>query len=156
MKKNIQIIGMLALMAFIFVPMFAHAQLTGGNIGEVTVGITNFIGTTLMTLVFAIALLMFVWGLFSSFILGGANEEKRKEGKQLMLWGIIAFAVMVSIWGLVSIITTSFDLNGNKSVTIPTIPSTSGSAGSPFTTGGSSAGTPSTPDPVPTDGFFGI
>lgn len=38
------------------------------------------------------------------------NEEKRKQGKQYMIWGIIALFVMVSIWGLVAILTNTFGI----------------------------------------------
>ena len=48
-------------------------------------------------IVAAIALLAFFWGLVK-FIAGAGNEDKRTEGKQVMLWGIISlFVLFVSI-----------------------------------------------------------
>ena len=49
---------------------------------------------------------------------GGADEEKKQKGQALMLYGIIGFFVMISVWGLVRILTGSVGLNNN----VPTYP----------------------------------
>ena len=47
-----------------------------------------------------LALLVFFWGL-TKFIMNVSGDEKAvSEGKNLMIWGIIALFVMVSIWGI--------------------------------------------------------
>ncbi|MBL1434331.1 hypothetical protein COB87_002060 [Candidatus Wolfebacteria bacterium] len=114
MKKNTQILGTLsglALYAVMVMPLVAVAQFAGSGVEDLASDIITFINETLIPLVFALALIVFIWGLFQSFIIGGTNEEKRAEGKQLMMWGIIAFAVMVSVWGLVNILTGTLDLD---------------------------------------------
>jgi len=115
MKKNTQILGTLsglALYAVAVMPLVAVAGFAADSgIKTLADDIIDFINETLIPLVFALALIVFIWGLFQSFIIGGANEEKRAEGKQLMMWGIIAFAVMVSVWGLVNILTGTLDLD---------------------------------------------
>ncbi len=68
------------------------------------------IGRSVIPLIFAIAMVMFVWGAVKFFIIGGGEEEKRAQGKQFMLWGIIALAVMISVWGLVNILGQTFGL----------------------------------------------
>jgi hypothetical protein len=75
--------------------------------------ITSIINDSLIPLIFAIATIMFIWGIIKYFVLGGDQEEKREQGKQFMIWGIIAFAVMLSIWGLVSILTNTFNIRIN-------------------------------------------
>ena len=55
----------------------------------------------------AFALLGFLWGL-SKLILNADNEQKRAEGKQILLWGIIALFAMVSIWGLLRVLENTF------------------------------------------------
>lgn len=63
----------------------------------------------LTPIVVALALLYFFYGL-AMFILKSGDEEKRKESKSIMIYGIIALFVMVSVWGLVSILgNTIFD-----------------------------------------------
>ncbi|XKT75110.1 MAG: hypothetical protein ACJKSS_03035 [Patescibacteria group bacterium UBA2103] len=126
MKKNTRILGAgtlsgLALYAVAVTPLLAAAQFeNAGSIEGLADAVINFINGTLVPLVFALALIVFVWGLFTSFILGGTSEDKRKEGQQLMLWGIIAFFVMVSVWGLVNILVGTFGLEG-ETITPPEV-----------------------------------
>ncbi len=49
--------------------------------------------------------LLFVWGLVV-FVLNTSrgNEDGIENGKRLMIWGIIALFVMVSVWGLVGVL----------------------------------------------------
>ncbi|MDB5245350.1 MAG: seg [Parcubacteria group bacterium] len=78
----------------------------------------------LVPLVFAVAFIVFIYGVFRYFILGAGNEEKRVEGRKLVMWGIIAFAIMISVWGLVNVITGTLNF-GSK--TRPDVPTFSGS-----------------------------
>jgi len=66
---------------------------------------------------FAIAFIVFLWGAFKTFIVGANSEEVKDEGKNLMLWGLIGFFVMVSIWGLVNILTGTVSFGNNTGVT---------------------------------------
>ncbi len=61
--------------------------------------------------VVGLALLYFFWGL-SKFILRAGDEKAREEGKQIMLWGVIALFVMVSIWGIVDFIARDLGVKG--------------------------------------------
>ncbi|MEK7175276.1 MAG: pilin [Patescibacteria group bacterium] len=70
--------------------------------------ITCIIGSAVIPLIFALALAMFIWGVVQYVI---KDEEKaKKEGQQFMLWGVIALAVMISVWGLVGILTNTFGI----------------------------------------------
>lgn len=60
-----------------------------------------------MRLLFILATVSFIWGVIQYF-LNAENEEKRKKGKSFMLWGIIALFVMVSVWGLVGVLSNTF------------------------------------------------
>jgi len=61
----------------------------------------------LIILVSSLALLYFLWGV-SKYILHSGNEEKRGEGYQMMIYGVIALFVMVSVWGLVGVLSNTF------------------------------------------------
>ena len=61
-------------------------------------------------LIFTFASLSFLWGIYQYFILGGADEEKRTEGRKFALWGIITIVIMLSTWGLVSTFQRTFGL----------------------------------------------
>lgn len=87
----------------------------------------NFFTCTLMNAVVpllgALAVVGFIYGIIKYF-LNPDNEEKRKEGKSFMFWGLVTLFVMVSIWGLVSLFSNSFLGNGGKPLFLPTLPET--------------------------------
>lgn len=58
----------------------------------------------------AIAFLTFLWGVYNYFILGAADPDKRSEGRGFVLWGIIGFVVIFSVWGLVAIVGNTLGL----------------------------------------------
>lgn len=66
--------------------------------------IITFINNVLIPLIFAVALLVFIWGMFTYFILGGGDEGKREQGKSLMLWAIIGFVLMIIIFAIVNLL----------------------------------------------------
>jgi hypothetical protein len=86
------------------------------NLSDSIIGVFN---TVVVPLVFALAFIVFIWGVFQAFILGGNNEEKRKEGAKFVLWALIGFVVMISVWGLVNL-TKSLLPTGNN--TRPDLP----------------------------------
>jgi hypothetical protein len=42
------------------------------------------------------------------------NEEARKEGKKVIIFGIVGLFVMVSVWGLVNILQETTNLKGTS------------------------------------------
>ncbi len=90
------------------------------NFTKIFTSVTAFISEVLVPLVFAIALIVFIWGMFQYFIAGGADAEKRSQGRMLALWAIIGFAIMVAVWGLVSLITTTFGFDKASTPCLPT------------------------------------
>ena len=122
MKKIVTSLMTLA----VFVPYFALAQF--GPIDTFLGKISVFINTVLVPLIFAVALLFFIYGMFKYFIQGGDSDDSREKGKQLMVYSVIGFVLMVSIWGIVNLIAgglstglgTSNDLNAGN---IPSGPS---------------------------------
>lgn len=87
-------------------------------------GIINWVTCTLINAVvpmlFALAIVGFIWGIIKYF-LNPDNEEKKKQGKTFMLWGLIALFVMTSMWGIVKIFSGTLDINSNNNV-IPSTP----------------------------------
>lgn len=99
----------LALIAYATVPMVAFAQVR--SIYDAGRAITDIINNVLVPLVFAVAFIVFIWGVFQYFIAGGHDEEAKEKGKSLMLYGLVGFFLMVSVWGLVNILVGTFNLN---------------------------------------------
>ena len=61
----------------------------------------------IIPVIVAIALLVFFYGI-SKLILYADNEQKRREGINTIIWGLIALFVIVSIWGIVFVFTGTF------------------------------------------------
>ncbi len=100
-----------------FSPFLALAQLPNlGYVDDSGNNIVALINDFLIPLVIAIAVLVFLWGVFKAFILGGSDEGKRAEGRKLMLWGIIALVVIVSLWGIVNLVMTLFGVNPGTAI----------------------------------------
>ncbi len=83
----------------------------GNNFGDFLKYITCLINSAVIPLIFALATVMFIWGVVQFFIIGANEEAKREQGKQFIIWGVIALTVMISIWGLVGIVGGTFNLN---------------------------------------------
>lgn len=88
-----------------------------GEIGKNLQGVLGYftclINDSVIPFIFAIAIAMFIWGAVKFFIINADEEAKREQGKQFMIWGIIALAVMMSVWGLVGILTSTFGESGS-------------------------------------------
>jgi NADH:ubiquinone oxidoreductase subunit 2 (subunit N) len=100
-------------------PLLAFAQVR--NITDAANLITGIINNVLVPLIFAVAFVVFIWGVFTYFIASGDNDEKRENGKKLMLYGIVGFFLMVSVWGLVNILLGTVQLS-NSAPNLPQAP----------------------------------
>jgi len=72
------------------------------------ISIRDIINLYLVPLLFAVALIVFLWGIYQYFIQGAANEESQKKGRTFALYGIIGLVIISSVWGLVRIVTSTF------------------------------------------------
>ena len=72
--------------------------------------VIDIINRLFVPVLLAIAFITFLWGVYNYFILGATDEKNRADGRQFVLWGIIGFAVIFSIWGLVNIVSGTFNL----------------------------------------------
>jgi uncharacterized membrane protein len=104
--KKLTFIALLALAMF---PSVAFAQARFGGIREFITSAGQLVKLAI-PVVAGIALLVFFWGLVK-FIYASSAEGK-SEGKNFMLWGIIALFVMIAVWGLVYFIIEQLNLPG--------------------------------------------
>ena len=61
-------------------------------------------------IVVALALLYFFWGL-ATYILNQGNEKKKEGGREIMIWGIVALFIMVSVWGIINVVRDTFSID---------------------------------------------
>ncbi|KKW41881.1 hypothetical protein A3I46_02255 [Candidatus Kaiserbacteria bacterium RIFCSPLOWO2_02_FULL_54_13] len=79
-------------------------------VGSGTTGIIGAINTAVVPAIFAFAFAAFVWGVMRYFFVNGGEEAKRAEGRQFVLWGILAMAVLLSVWGLVNMLLSTLGI----------------------------------------------
>lgn len=93
-KFSIGAIGMMALV----MPSLAAAQ-SGGDLTSFVITVQRIVNM-LVPLVSTLAIVFFFYGL-AMYILNSGNEEKKAEGRSIMIWGVLALFVLVTIWGII-------------------------------------------------------
>lgn len=104
------------------IPSVAFAAVTGNDLFQ----IFDIIGELIKTatpIAASLALLAFFWGLamyvgFPTHYFGEGDHKKKTEARTVMLWGIIALFVILSIFGIVGVLQETFGLQ-NESIPLP-------------------------------------
>lgn len=127
MKRLTIISGSLVALALPLVSAAASLDIT--NFENAGNSIITLINSVLVPLVFALAFIVFLWGAFQTFIVGRNAPDVKEKGKNIMMWGLIGFFVMVSVWGLVNLISSTVNLDDGNAPSggLPTTPTTGGS-----------------------------
>jgi uncharacterized membrane protein YiaA len=76
--------------------------------------ITNFAVAVInpaIYLLFAVALVLFLWGVMQ-YIRGADDQTARKTGAQHMVWGLIGLAIMMSVFGIINVLTSTIGAPG--------------------------------------------
>lgn len=98
-------------------PLFTFAVTSTNSIGTVLGTILGILNTVIPLLI-SVGVLYFIWGVVDYTLSG--STEKKEQGQQHMIWGIIGITVIVSIWGLVAVLSNTFGTADNN--TQPAIP----------------------------------
>jgi len=116
---------LLTSMLFVFTLISAHPAMaqvsstgSGGGICSGVIGNVDNIAdvfalgicilrSAIVPLLITLAVVIFIWGIVK-FISKADEPGEREEGRQFMMYGIVALFVLVSIWGLVGIIQGTF------------------------------------------------
>ena len=88
------------------VPALAIAQELDAEVKGLLKRFVDAIVDPLVTGVFALAFLLFMWGLVQ-FMMSVSQGEPADTGKQHMLWGVIGLVIMFSVAGIINVITNS-------------------------------------------------
>jgi hypothetical protein len=68
--------------------------------------------TTILALMMGLAVVFFVWYVIKYFI--QSSDTKRAEAAQYVMWSVIGFFVIFSLWGIVNILINTFNLGSNN------------------------------------------
>jgi len=90
----------------LLLPLFSSAQALGGTTSFFEQSL-DLIQRILIPIVFTLALLYFFWGVVKYI---KSEGDGKAEGRQIMIWGVVALFVMSSIWALVSFISNETGL----------------------------------------------
>lgn len=82
-------------------------------------GILAQIVQPVIGLIFAFAVFFFLWNVFLIISKSDQSEEREKL-KSRVVWGIVAMAVMISVWGLVLAVLRSTGLEKDPMIEIRT------------------------------------
>lgn len=99
-------------------PMFAFAQTANFSYLQSLVTAISGLVDTLIPLLFAVALLFFLWGVFQYFIFGAGDEEKRETAKKFMIYALVGLVLMVAVWGIVKLIASILGVNISDTVNV--------------------------------------
>lgn len=77
--------------------------------------VSNQILNPLIILLFAIALIVFIWGLVK-FIANGGDEETHTIARRHILYGLLGMFIMFSAFALVRLITGVFSIDTSKNL----------------------------------------
>jgi len=100
------------------VPSVTFAAFDPAPIGNYLSSLTSFINGYIIPFIIAVSLVVFVWGMFQFFVLGATNEEKREKGKQLAIWAVVGLVLMLSLQGIVMLLSSTFGF-GDSTITAP-------------------------------------
>lgn len=94
--------------------MFSCKSLSGQKIvfADLITFITCTISSVIIPLLVSLAIMVFIYGVIT-YIISADDEEKRKVGRSYILYGIIGIFVIVSVWGLVNILSNTFGISNS-------------------------------------------
>ena len=128
--KQVLSVTTTALTLFVLPFISSAAGLATGDpkaagVGNFLGNVLGFIDGVLLPLILGLAFLMFVWGVFKFFILGGSDEEAQASGRSLMLYAIAGFVLILAFYGIVNVITDGLGLGGGADTIVqPSVPET--------------------------------
>ncbi|PCI20191.1 hypothetical protein COB64_02675 [Candidatus Wolfebacteria bacterium] len=111
----------LALFMMAFIPMLASAQ----TVGSILFKVSELLNTIIPILI-TLAVIYFIYGVIQ--YVTAKDEDKQAEARKVIVSGIIGIFVIVSIWGLVSLVARTFGIGSglDPSLGIPCVPGTPG------------------------------
>ena len=109
--KNLYAVGLLV----IIMPITAFAA--NSKIKTILTNIQDTLGIVIKIFI-TLALVIFIWGVVR-FILAAGNPQARNQAKGIMLYGIIAIAILAMMTGIVAFLQTYFGITPGQPIKIP-------------------------------------
>lgn len=94
---------------FLTSPVFVIAAGTLNDIEEAVLELLN----SIIPMFVAAAVVFFLWSVLK-YVNSGDNAEVRIQARALMVYGVVAIFVLVSVWGLVGLLENVFNLDNSN------------------------------------------
>lgn len=110
-----RIIPFLVIFFSALLPFTVFAQ--PANFGALVTLILTNIFTPLIALIIGLAFVTFLWGIYK--YVSTASLEGKAGAKETIIYGLVGLFVMLSVWGLVNILTETFGVGNIIEVFVP-------------------------------------
>ncbi|MFA5095103.1 MAG: hypothetical protein WC447_00340 [Candidatus Paceibacterota bacterium] len=91
--------------------LFINVAYASESVDAFISNVNKLIINPLIILLFGLAVVYFLYGVFQ-FISNSANEEAKTKGKSHMIWGIIGIVVMMGVFTILNMIMNTFNIEG--------------------------------------------
>ena len=72
--------------------------------------VADYIVNPLIGLMFAIALVVFLYGVFEYFV-RTTDPKARETGSQHILWGLLGMVIMFGVYGIIRVVISTFGID---------------------------------------------
>lgn len=93
----------------------AYAQGATAPVATFVGKVNRYITNPLITLMFAAALVYFLYGMFE-FLMNAEDAEARETGKQHMLWGVVGMFIMLAAFAILHLIERTLGIPTNPNI----------------------------------------
>jgi len=122
MKKISKIASTLVLgMSFMAPRITLAAGFGKSSLESYKTSLIDIINGILVPGLMSVAFLVFVWGIYKYFFWKGDSDTERATGRTFILYGIVGFVIIFSVWGIITIFKDTLGF-GPGSGTMPAPP----------------------------------
>jgi len=82
-------------------PLLAATAASTQTFATIVASLSTFVSSSVTPALFALAFIFFLIGVVRYFF--SENDENREKGRQFVLWSVIAFVVLFSLWSIVKL-----------------------------------------------------
>ncbi len=90
---------------------FPGTEVAYADLNSFLINVSREIINPLITLIFALAIVYFLYGVVE-FLMNQDNDEKKTTGKSHMLWGVIGLTIMIGVITIMNMILDTLEIKG--------------------------------------------
>lgn len=90
---------------------FLYTNIAYADVGSFVSSVNSKITNPLIILLFGLAVVYFLYGVFE-FIANQESEEAKTKGKSHMIWGIVGIVIMMGVFTILNMIINTFNIKG--------------------------------------------